>query len=72
MVSSEPAELRRIRDGFCRKKLALSDPDESVDSVIELVCDSVGSDQSKAKARFAIYYLLADHYEKLDLFHKKS
>lgn len=69
VACTDPSELARIRDGFCRKKLRLDDPDDVVDGAIQSVCEAMKADTAKARVTF--YYLLAEHYEKLDLFHKK-
>ena len=65
---TDPKELERIRDGFCRKKLDLSDSDDKVDASIQAICETMKSDNTKSRVTF--YYLLADHYGKLGLFHK--
>jgi hypothetical protein len=70
VACTDPKELARIRDGFCRKKLRLDESDDVVDSAIQSVCETMKADTTKARVTF--YYLLAEHHEKLDLFHKKS
>lgn len=70
VACSDPKELARVRDGFCRKKLALSDSDDAVDSSIQAICEKMKADTTKSRVTF--YYLLAEHYEKLELFHKKK
>lgn len=67
---SDPTELARVRDGFCRKKLALSESDDVVDGALQAICEKMKGDNSKARVTF--YYLLAEHYGKLALFHKKT
>lgn len=69
VACTDPSELARIRDGFCRKKLKLDDTDDAVDGAIQSVCTAMKDDTTKARVTF--YYLLAEHYGKLDLFHKK-
>lgn len=71
MVScSDPKELARVRDGFCRKKLALPDSDDAVDASLQAICEKMKADRTKSRVTF--YYLLAEHYGKLGLFHKKK
>lgn len=70
VACTDPKELARIRDGFCRKKLKLSDSDDTVDSAIQAVCQSMKADKTKSRVTF--YYLLAEHYGKLELFHRKK
>ena len=67
---SDPTELVRVRDGFCRKKLALSESDDAVDGALQAICEKMKGDNSKARVTF--YYLLAEHYGKLEVFHKKA
>lgn len=70
VACTDPKELTRIRDGFCRKKLALSESGDAVDSSIQAVCQKMKADNTKARVTF--YYLLAEHYGKLALFHRKK
>lgn len=64
---SQQQELDRVRDGFLKKKLALTDDDAKLDAAIKAVCDKMGSG-NKTKSRVTFYYLLAEKYGKLDLF----
>ncbi|MBO6673912.1 MAG: DUF2853 family protein [Rhizobiales bacterium] len=70
VACTDPKELARIRDGFCRKKLRLDESDDAIDGAIQTVCEAMKADTTKARVTF--YYLLAEQYGKLDLFHKKS
>ena len=53
---SDAEELARIRDGYAKKKLGLSD-DKAIDAAIKKVCAAMKGDSSKS--RIAFYYLLA-------------
>lgn len=66
---SDPAELARVRDGFMKKKLALTDADDKLDAALAKVGDKLKG--VNRKNRVTVYYLLADMYGKLDLFKKK-
>lgn len=70
VACTDPKELARIRDGYCRKKLALSESDDAVDASLQAICGKMKADKTKARVTF--YYLLAEHYGKLELFHKKK
>jgi hypothetical protein len=70
VAGKDPAELARVRDGFLKKKLALTDTDTKLDAAIGAVIDKLKADHSKS--RVTVYYLLAEHYKKLDLFVKSS
>lgn len=63
---SDPVETGRVRDNYCRKKLALTDPDEAIDAAIAAVGARMAGDPTKN--RVTVYYLLAEHYGKLGLF----
>lgn len=68
MVScSDPNELARIRNGFCRKKLALTISDDKLDEAIAAVCEKMGS-SNRNKSRVTFYYLLAENLGKLSVF----
>src|SRR3954453_14022552 len=64
--SKDPKEVARVRDGFLKKKLGQSDTDAKLDAAIASVLDKVKADRSKS--RVTVYYLLAQHFKKLDLF----
>ena len=67
--ASDPTELARIRDGFLKKKLALTDSDADLDASIRDVMTRMKG--VNAKSRVTACYLLAEKYGKLDLFHAK-
>lgn len=60
---SDPSELARIRDGFAKKKLGMSD-DAAIDAAIKQVCETMKGDRNKSRVCF--YYLLADQTGNLD------
>jgi hypothetical protein len=63
VACSSKDELARVRDSWCKKKLALTQTDAEIDKAIMEVCDKMKGD--KSKSRVAFYYLLADKYGKL-------
>lgn len=67
VACSDAAELERVRENFLKKKLGLKTAD--LDATIKATCDHMKDD--KTKSRLTFYYLLAEHYGKLDLFAKK-
>jgi 3-dehydroquinate synthetase len=67
VACSDPAELDRVRENFLKKKLGLKSSD--LDASIKATCDHMKSD--KTKSRLTFYYVLAEHYGKLDMFVKK-
>jgi hypothetical protein len=64
--ASDPTELARVRDGFLKKKLALTQSDAELDAAIKEVAEAMKGD--RAKSRVTFYYLLAKRYGKLDAF----
>ena len=58
---SDPAELATVRENFLKKKLGLSG---ELDAAIKTVCTTMKADRTKSRLTF--YYLLAEHFEKLD------
>ncbi len=68
VACTDPVELDRIREGFMKKKLALTDSDASLDAALKGICEHMKADRTKARVTF--YYLLAEKYGKLSLFVK--
>lgn len=63
---SDPQEIARVRDNFCRKKLGLTDPDTAIEAEIARVGERMSGDRTKN--RVTVYYLLTEAYGKLGLF----
>ena len=64
VACSSTDELHRVRDSWCKKKLALTQSDADLDKAIHDICTQMKGD--KNKSRVAFYYLLAAKYGKLD------
>ena len=62
---SDKEELDRVREGWCKKKLALTG-DKEIDAAIKTVCEKMKADKTKSRVTF--YYLVAEHYKKLGMF----
>jgi hypothetical protein len=60
-------EVARVRNNFLKKKLSLAQSDTELDAAIRSVSDKMKGDNTKN--RVTVYYLLADHFGKLPLFH---
>jgi hypothetical protein len=60
---SSKDELARVRDSWCKKKLALAHTDAELDKMVADVCTTMKAD--KQKSRVAFYYLLASKAGKL-------
>ncbi|WP_026927828.1 DUF2853 family protein [Granulicoccus phenolivorans] len=65
----DKAETDRVKNGFLKKKLEVTDP-EVADAALAAVAEKLKS--AHRKNRVTVYYLLADHFGKLDLFVKKA
>ena len=59
---SDPGELARVRDGFCRKKLGLEAA--VADAAIEAACQTMSGERNKHRVTF--YYLVAQETGTLD------
>lgn len=62
---SDQGELDRVREKWCRGKLGLSQSQADLDAAIAKICD-VLKDEGGNKSRVTFYYLLAEHFGKLD------
>jgi hypothetical protein len=67
VAASDPAELKRVRDGFLKKKLALTESDSELDAAVRDVMTKMQG--VRDKSRVTVCYLLADRFGKLGLFH---
>ena len=65
VAADDKEELARVRDNFLKKKLGLSG-DAELDAAIKSVMDRMKG--SHRKSRITVYYLLAEHFRKLDVF----
>jgi hypothetical protein len=64
VAGTDPEELKRVRESWLKKKLALTESDADLDKAIKAVMDKMKGE--RAKGRVTVYYLLAEHYKKLD------
>ncbi len=62
VACSDAEERKRIRENFLKKKLGLTTGD--LDGAIEATCTAMKADRTKSRLTF--YYLLAEHFGKLD------
>jgi len=67
---SDPKELARVRDGFMKKKLALTESDAELDAALIAVMNTMQGE--RAKSRVTVCYLLAEKFGKLALFAPKA
>ena len=67
---SSPEETARVRENFLKKKLALDHSDSTLDDAIASVGERMKADRTKN--RVTVYYLLAEHFDKLPAFRKAA
>jgi len=65
VACSDDGELDRIRDRWCRNKLSLALNQGELDAGIQAVCEKMKAEGGQ-KSRVTFYYLLAEHFGKLD------
>ena len=64
VAGTDPEELKRVRESWLKKKLGLTESDADLDKAIHAVMEKMKGE--RAKGRVTVYYLLAEHYKKLD------
>jgi hypothetical protein len=67
---SSPEETARVRENFLKKKLALDHDDSSLDEAIASIGERMKADRTRN--RVTVYYLLAEHFDKLPTFRKAA
>ncbi len=67
---SDKTETDRVRNNFLKKKLARTEDDSVLDAAIAAVGDLMKADRTKN--RVTVYYLLAEKFGSLTLFHKAA
>lgn len=65
VACSDQGELDRVREKWCRGKLGLAQTKDDLDAGIKLVCDTMQPEGGN-KSRVTFYYLLAEHFGKLE------
>jgi len=69
VAASDPDEMKRVRDSFLKKKLALAEADSHLDAAVKEITDRMKGVHDKS--RVTVYYLLAEKFGKLAMFHAK-
>ncbi|MEL6171915.1 MAG: DUF2853 family protein [Pseudomonadota bacterium] len=62
---SDETELQRVREKWCRSKLGLAETNAQLDEAIQAICEKMKPEGGN-KSRVTFYYLLAEHFGKLD------
>jgi hypothetical protein len=67
VAMTDPSECDRVRDSFLKKKLGLTGSNSELDAAVAAVGERMKGDRDKS--RVAVYYLLAEKFGKLAIFH---
>lgn len=70
VAGTDPDELKRVRESWLKKKLALTQSDADLDKAVHAVMEKMKGE--RAKDRVTVYYLLAEHFGKLDVLAKPA
>ncbi len=62
---SDQTELDRVREKWLRGKLGLAQSGSDLDAAISAICETLKPEGGN-KSRVTFYYLLAEHFGKLD------
>lgn len=62
---SDSGELDRVREKWCRGKLSLAHTNAELDAAIQVICEKLKPEGGN-KSRVTFYYLLAEHFKKLE------
>ena len=62
---SDSGELNRVREKWCRGKLSLAHTNDELDAALSAVCEKLSAEGGN-KSRVTFYYLVAEHFGKLD------
>ena len=68
VASTDPEEMKRVRESWLKKKLGLTGTDTELDKAVHAVTEKMHAD--RMKERVTVYYLLAEHFKKLDMLAK--
>lgn len=69
VAASDPEEVQRVVESFCKKKLGRKESDQELSAVVKAACDKMKADRTKS--RLTVYYLIADHFKQLGAFYPK-
>lgn len=70
VAASDPAEVARVVTNFCQKKLGRKESADALTAVVKEQCEKMKADRTKS--RITVYYLVAEHFKALGMFHPKK
>jgi Protein of unknown function (DUF2853) len=70
VAASDPNEILTVVNNFCKKKLGRKESEAD----LVAACNAIGTKmkESRNKSRLTFYYLLAEHFGQLAMFHPKK
>jgi Protein of unknown function (DUF2853) len=69
VASTDPNEIATVVANFCKKKLGRKESDADLAAVVKAQCEKMKADRTKS--RLTVYYLIAEHFGQLAMFHPK-
>jgi uncharacterized protein VirK/YbjX len=70
VAAADPTEVQRVVDNFLKKKLGRKESNDALTAACKAVGDKMKAERNKS--RLVFYYLLAEHYGALKMFHPKK
>jgi hypothetical protein len=70
VAAADPEEVKRVVENFCKKKLGRKESDAALTDVVKAQCEKMKADRTKS--RITVYYLIAEHFKVLSMFHPKK
>lgn len=70
VAASDPNEVATVVNNFCKKKLGRKESDADLTAVVKAQCEKMKADRTKS--RITVYYLIAEHFKQLSMFHPKK
>jgi uncharacterized protein VirK/YbjX len=70
VAASDPTEVQRVVDNFLKKKLGRKESNDALTAACKAIGEKMKADRTKSRLTF--YYLLAEHYGALKMFHPKA
>jgi hypothetical protein len=64
VASTDAEEMQRVRESWLKRKLDIHGSDAELDKAVEAVVEKMKGE--RMKKRVTVYYLLAEHFKKLD------
>ena len=70
VAASDPAEVQTVVNNFLKKKLGRKESNEDLTAAVTSVLTKMKAERTKS--RVVVYYLLAEHFGQLALWHPKA